>query len=111
MYLHTVGEIVGEREAVMPRELESHEHPLTCDVGKEAGEMRVRAIEPCARDQDSVRLRAAAVGPARHEDMKLLARIDADVNREAAGVKVFLVGFHRAILGLEGEAVQARRRE
>ena len=39
--------------------------------------MRVRAIEPCARDQDSVRLRAAAVGPARHEDMKLLARIDA----------------------------------
>jgi hypothetical protein len=42
--------------------------------------------------------------------MKLLARIDADVNREAAGVKVFLVGFHRAILGLEGEAVPARRR-
>jgi hypothetical protein len=94
----------------MPRELESHEHPLTCDVGKEAGEMRVRAIEPCARDQDSVRLRAAAVGPARDQDMKLLGGVDADVNGEAAGVKVFLVGFHRAILGLEGEAVPARRR-
>src|SRR5690606_5184014 len=107
---------MGERVAVVSRELEADQEVCRAVVREHLTQMRVRLLEALPVHEDLERRLPTALRPARHELVERLAGVHADVPGEPAGKQVLLVRSHsapprrwgRALLPERGEAPALR---
>lgn len=95
-----LGEEAGVGEAVVAGELEAHQRALGAERGIQVVQLAQAPLEAVAAHIDPDRLALAAVRAAGHEDVKGLARIHADVDREGVRKQTLLGRSHRAAPGL-----------
>jgi hypothetical protein len=94
-----LGQEVREGKAVVPGELEAHEHLLRRDPRVRIAQMGGGRFEPRAAHEHCVRFRPLAIGPANDELVEGLAGVHADVDAEGRGVGALQIGIHAVAPG------------